>query len=129
MIDLAPHILPKIYLETTVISYLAARPSKDLITAAHQQLTREWWQNRRQDFDLFSSQLVIQESSAGDVGTAQSRLQLLSQIPLLVVNQACVSLGRALVDRGPIPQQAAVDASHIGNRDCPRNGPSANLEL
>jgi len=104
---------PKIYLETTVISYLAARPSKDLITAAHQQLTQEWWQDRRQDFDLFSSQLVVQESSAGDVVTAQSRLQLLSGIPLLVVNQACVSLGRALVERGPIPEKAAVDALHI----------------
>jgi hypothetical protein len=58
-------MLPRVYLETTVISYLAARPSKDLITAAHQQLTHDWWQNRRQDFDLFSSQLVVQESSAG----------------------------------------------------------------
>jgi len=106
-------MLFKVYLETTIISYLAARPSKDLITAAHQQLTHEWWQDRREDFDLFSSQLVVQESSAGDVAIAQSRLQLLSAIPLLVVNQACVSLGRALVDRGPIPQKAAVDALHI----------------
>ncbi|MGI8735406.1 MAG: type II toxin-antitoxin system VapC family toxin [Pyrinomonadaceae bacterium] len=106
-------MLPKSYLETTVVSYLAARPSKDLITAAHQQLTHEWWQNRRDDFDLFSSQLVVQESSAGDAAIAQSRLQLLSGIPLLVVNPACVSLGRALVDHGPIPKKAAVDALHI----------------
>ena len=106
-------MLPKIYLETTIMSYLAARPSKDLITAAHQQLTHEWWQSRRDDFDLFSSQLVVQESSAGDAGIAQSRLQLLSGIPLLVVNQACVLLGHALVDRGPIPKKAAVDALHI----------------
>jgi len=75
--------------------------------------THEWWQDRSEDFDLFSSQLVVQESSAGDVAIAQSRLQLLSGITLLVVNQACVSLGRALVDRGPIPQKAAVDALHI----------------
>ena len=105
---------PKIYLETTIISYLAARPSKDLITAAHQQITRDWWQNRRRDFDLFSSQLVIQESSAGDAGVAQMRLQLLSGISLLQVNADCVSLARALVERGPIPEKAAIDALHIG---------------
>lgn len=105
---------PKIYLETTIISYLAARPSKDLITAAHQQITRDWWQNRRRDFDLFSSQLVIQESSAGDTGVAQMRLQLLSGISLLQVTADCVSLARALVERGPIPEKAAIDALHIG---------------
>ena len=104
---------PKIYLETTIISYLAARPSKDLITAAHQQVTHDWWQHRRRDFDLFSSQLVIQESSAGDAAVAQTRLQLLSDIPLVQVSEDCVSLARALVEKGPIPEKAAVDALHI----------------
>ena len=104
---------PKIYLETTIISYLAARPSRDLITAAHQQVTRDWWQIRRGDFDLFSSQLVIQESSAGDAAVAKTRLQLLSDISLVQVNVDCVSLARALVERGPIPEKAAVDALHI----------------
>jgi PIN domain len=106
-------VAAKIYLETTIISYLAARPSKDLITAAHQQVTRDWWQYRRRDFDLFSSQLVIQESSAGDAVVAQTRLQLLSDISLVQVNVDCVSLARALVERGPIPEKAAVDALHI----------------
>jgi predicted nucleic acid-binding protein len=106
-------MLPKVYLETSVISYLAARRSKDLITAAHQELTHDWWQNRRASFDLFISQLVVQESSAGDAALAQSRLQLLSNLPLLVVNESCVSLGRSLVERGPIPQKAGVDALHI----------------
>ena len=104
---------PKIYLETTIISYLAARPSKDLITAAHQQVTHDWWQNRRGDFDLFSSQLVIHESTAGDPAVAKMRLQLLSGISLLQVNVDCVSLARSLVERGPIPEKAAVDALHI----------------
>jgi hypothetical protein len=57
---------PKVYLETTIPSYLMARPSRDLVTAAHQQITREWWETRRQDFDLFISQMVIDEASAGD---------------------------------------------------------------
>jgi hypothetical protein len=57
---------PKVYLETTIPGYLMARPSRDLVTAAHRQITREWWDTRRQDFDLFISQMVIDEASAGD---------------------------------------------------------------
>jgi hypothetical protein len=64
-------------------------------------------------FDLFSSQFVIQESSAGDAAVAQTRLQLLSDISLVQVNVDCASLARALVERGPIPEKAAVDALHI----------------
>ena len=74
---------PKAYLETSVISYLISRPSRDLIVAANQQLTQEWWQVRRQNFDLFISQLVIQEASAGDKDAAQRRLQAVVDIPLL----------------------------------------------
>ncbi len=57
---------PKVYLETTIVSYLTAKPSRDIIIAAHQELTNEWWENRRKHFDLFISQLVIQEAKAGD---------------------------------------------------------------
>jgi hypothetical protein len=61
---------PTVYLETTVPGYLAARPSRDLVTAAHQEITREWWDNRRGDFALFVSQMVLQEAGAGDVEAA-----------------------------------------------------------
>ena len=124
----ANNMLSKVYLETTMISYLAARRSKDLITAAHQQLTHDWWDNRRASFDLFISQLVVQESSAGDAAMAQSRLQLLSGIPLLVVNQACVSLGRSLVERANPAEGSRGRVAH-SHRDCSRNGLSANVEL
>src|SRR5205085_238609 len=103
----------KVYLETTVVSYLTARPSRDLVVAAHQQITQDWWTNRRPDFDLYASQLVIQEASAGDVQIAQSRLAALDQIPLLGVNKEATSLARLLVEKGPIPKKAAVDALHI----------------
>jgi hypothetical protein len=56
----------KVYIETSVISYLTARPSRDILVAANQQVTQEWWQNRREQFDLFVSQLVEQEISSGD---------------------------------------------------------------
>jgi hypothetical protein len=104
---------PKLYLETTVVSYLTARPSKDLIITAHQQLTQVWWENRSGDFDLYTSQLVVQESSSGEAGMAQRRLSVLDKVPMLAVNRACIALAGKLVDKGPIPQKASVDALHI----------------
>jgi hypothetical protein len=103
----------KVYIETTIVSYLTARPSRDLIVAAHQQLTQEWWENRRANFDLYTSQFVIQESSAGDAKMAQTRLEALEEIPLLGVTQEAVTLARTLVQKGPIPEKAEVDALHI----------------
>ena len=103
----------KVYIETTIVSYLTARPSRDLIMAAHQQLTQEWWENRRANFDLYTSQFVIQESSAGDAKMAQTRLEALEEIPLLSVTQEAVTLARTLVEKGPIPEKAEVDALHI----------------
>ena len=103
----------RVYIETTIVSYLAARPSRDLITAAHQQLTQDWWQTRRAHFTLYASQLVVQEASAGEAAMARKRLLLLEELPLLAISEACVGLGRSLVDRGPIPEKAAVDALHI----------------
>lgn len=103
----------KVYIETTIVSYLTARPSRDLIVAAHQQLTQEWWENRRANFDLYTSQFVLQESSAGDAKMAQTRLEALEEIPLLSVTQEAVTLARTLVQKGPIPEKADVDALHI----------------
>ena len=103
----------KVYIETSFISYLAARPSRDLVIAAHQQLTQEWWQNRRAHFVLYASQLVVQEAGAGEAEMAQKRLQLLEGLPLLALSEACVDLGLLLVGKGPIPKKAAVDALHI----------------
>jgi hypothetical protein len=104
---------PNLYTETTIVSYLTARPSRDLIVAAHQQLTQEWWEYRRANFNLFASLLVIQESSAGEAIMARKRLDALEGIPLLDVNKEAVGLARILVDKGPIPREAAVDALHI----------------
>jgi hypothetical protein len=77
----------RVYIETTIASYLTARPSRDLIIAAHQQLTQEWWDQRRASFDLYTSQLVIQEASAGEAAMAKKRLEALDGIPLLSLNQ------------------------------------------
>ena len=103
----------KVYVETSIISYLAARLSRDLITAAHQQITQEWWDNHRADFDLFISQLVVREASAGDELVAKKRLELIEQIPLLELNPQALDLAYALVQLGPLPEKASEDALHI----------------
>ncbi len=104
---------PKIYLETTIISYLTARPSRDLIVTAYQQITQEWWQRRRSEFDLFVSQLVIDEVSAGNTEAAQRRLQMVQNIPLLGLSEDGVTLANELIKSGTLPQKAGADAMHI----------------
>lgn len=104
---------PKIYLETTIISYLAARPSRDLVVAAHQQITQEWWQTRRAEFDLFVSQIVVQESSAGDKDAAERRLAILEGIPVLEQSEEATALAQELVNQMALPEKEVVDALQI----------------
>jgi hypothetical protein len=73
----------RVYLETTIPSYLTAWPSRDVVMAAHQQTTREWWESRRGEFELFISQFVIDEAALGDAGAAKRRLEVLANLPLL----------------------------------------------
>jgi len=104
---------PKIYIETSVISYLTARPSRDILIAANQQVTQEWWQARRLDFDLYVSQLVVQEISSGDVDAAEKRQQILSACSFLDITPEAVRLAERLIGQQVIPRQAAEDALHI----------------
>jgi predicted nucleic acid-binding protein len=99
--------------ETTVLSYLTARPSRDLVVAGHQQVTRDWWENRRSAFEVYISQLVVQEAQAGDPEAADRRLAILAGLPLIDVTSAAVVLGGTLVERRVIPRNAAADAMHI----------------
>ena len=89
---------PKLYLETTIPGSLAAWSSHDLIRAARQQITREWWDTRRLHFELFVSQVVIQEVSAGDQTAAAERLKLLENIAILQVSDEASILARELLD-------------------------------
>jgi predicted nucleic acid-binding protein len=104
---------PKIYIETTIVSYLAAHPSRDLVTAAHQQITQDWWENRRADFDLYVSQLVIQEITIGDEQAIQRRHQVIEGIKLLGLDEEVMLLARALIQDGALPKKAVGDALHI----------------
>jgi hypothetical protein len=104
---------PRVYVETTIISYLAAWPSRDLVTAAHQQVTHQWWQTRRGGFELYVSEAVIEEASSGDPDAATRRLALLQGIPVLEQGPDAAGLARQLVASVPLPRRAAVDALHI----------------
>ena len=102
----------RIYVETTVPSYLTAWSSRDLVRAAHQQITREWWA-RRDEFELYSSRLVVRECQAGDPRAAADRLAALADIPLLEQTSEAAALAEALARGVPLPERAVADALHI----------------
>ncbi len=102
-----------VYIESSVISYLTARGSRDLISAARQQLTQEWWGDSRQNVDLFVSPLVLKEVSDGDPNAAAKRVSMLSGIPELELTEEAVSLSDVLVAKGGLPKKAKDDALHI----------------
>lgn len=103
----------KIYLETSVISYLAAKPSRDLIVAANQQITEVWWDNYKDDYEIFVSQIVIEEASGGDPDASQRRLRVIEHTPLLGMTEDILKLGKQFIEAGILPQNAARDALHI----------------
>ena len=103
----------KVYIETTIVSYLCARPSKNAITFGRQQLTQEWWETRSTNFDLVVSELVFQEASAGNEEAAEKRLNFLSPLPSLSISEEAVSLSERLIRHGPIRKEYGEDALHI----------------
>jgi predicted nucleic acid-binding protein len=109
---------PRVYIETSVISYLTAKPSRDLVTAAHQEVTHEWWQNRRLAFELFYSEAVREEAAMGDPHAAAQRLDLLADLQLLEIPAQAMDLANALVDATALPAKAKVDALHIATAAC-----------
>jgi len=96
-----------------MISYLAARPSRDIVAAAHQQISLDWWERRRHDFDLVASLLVLNEARLGDPKAAQRRLAILEGIPLLEVTDDAQNLAVTIVREGLLPQASYPDALHI----------------
>jgi len=104
----------RVYIETSVLSYLTSRPTRDVVIAAHQELTRQWWDERSTAFDLVISELVHEEASKGDPEASCARLAAIERIPILKTSENAVSLAEHLVSGGPIPREYAADALHIG---------------
>ncbi|CAD7855265.1 MAG: hypothetical protein [Olavius algarvensis Gamma 1 endosymbiont] len=102
-----------VYLETSIIGYLVSRPSRDLITAANQQLTCDWWDDHREQYNLYVSETVIAECNTGDPQAARERMDAIGDIPILDVTEDAENLADELVKRIPLPENAEVDALHI----------------
>jgi hypothetical protein len=103
---------PKVYIETSVLSYLAARPSRDAIVAGNQATTRAWWE-RRTDFDLYISVFVLEESRIGDPRAAEARLQAISGVPEIEINSEVALIAEGLLSQASLPAKARLDALHI----------------
>jgi len=103
----------RVYIETSFVSYLTARPSRDVVIAGHQQTTLDWWDTRRDSYELCISQLVLGEAGVGDPQAAQERLEVLKDMTLLATTSEALGLAKELLRLGALPAKAADDAVHI----------------
>jgi len=101
-----------IYIETTIVSYLVANPSRDLILTAHQEITREWWREERARYRCVTSEEVLREVSLGDPAMSRRRVEALSEIPVLRVDDAVRLLAKELVQERLLPPAVISDALH-----------------
>ena len=118
----------RIYIESTIPSYVVARPARDLIQAARQQLTRDWWDFQREKHELFTSQVVLDEIAAGERAMAQRRLELMAGITLLDLTPAAESLADEVLQSGLLPADADGERAHCP-RQHSRHGYIADVEL
>lgn len=104
---------PAVYVETSVVSYLAARTSSDLVISAHQLITRQWWSDASTRYDLCTSALVYDEAQNGKPALAAKRVELLDKMRTLVPSPLIVDISRALIRAAALPPKALRDAEHI----------------
>ena len=102
-----------VYIETSIASYLTARPARDLLAAAWQNATNQWWDRPRQRFELVTSQLVVDESAEGHPDAARRRLGALAGIPHLSMPDPVTDLAARLLSEGALPEKATDDALHV----------------
>ena len=103
----------KVYIETSVISYLCSRPSRDLIAAANQEVTREWWEKERPRYDCFVSELVVKEAAGGDSDAATKRQAVIAQLNEIEVDSTVADVASELLLQTGFPHKVADDLTHI----------------
>lgn len=106
-------IMETVYIESSVLSYLVSRPSRDLIVAARQQITREWWEESKSGFECLVSQVVLDEIAEGNPEMAERRLEEARPMALLALDPSCVELAGRFLERRLIPPGEVRDALHI----------------
>lgn len=102
-----------VYIETTIVSFLVANPSRDAILGAHQQLTRQWWQNQRSAYQCLVSDETLTEAARGDAEQARLRLEALQKLPTLPITPEVENLADAILQSGSLPAAARSDAIHV----------------
>ncbi|MBN3940298.1 MAG: type II toxin-antitoxin system VapC family toxin [Nostoc sp.] len=102
-----------VYIETSIVGYLTARPSNNLILMANLEATPECWDTRRYQFMLYISQVVLDEIARGDTEIATKRLEIVRDFPLLEVSEAVQNLAGQFLAKSSLPPKAADDALHI----------------
>ena len=105
--------MPTVYLETTIPSYLVARPSRDIIVAAHQQITHDWWRDAREHFDIYISEIVLTEIRIGNPDVATRRLAIVEELPILEINDEVQNLVNIYAQRLGLTGRAQADLPHI----------------
>ncbi len=103
----------RVYIETSIISYLTARPSNDIRSAARQNSTFDWWQKHSPEFDLYVSEYVLTEAAGGNPDAAEKRLEALNSLPVLEVTNKVREISQSLLREGALPQKAELDSLHI----------------
>ena len=106
-------MIESLYLDTSIIGYLTIRPSTNLITASNSVITQNWWDTRRENFTLYISEVVLEELARGDQEIAIKRLDLISELPLLALNEAVEELAQQFLTKSNLPPKASDDALHI----------------
>jgi predicted nucleic acid-binding protein len=105
--------MAKVYVETSIVSYLTARSSRNLIAAAWQKETLDWWDLQRNRFELYISEVVVEEAGRGDKSAASRRLEALEGIQVLELDKRSVELAKTLINHGAVPRKALDDAFHL----------------
>jgi predicted nucleic acid-binding protein len=102
-----------VYIETSIVSYLTAKPTNDLLGAAWQKATIDWWDTQRDRFEIFTSDVTLEEAGRGDAEAAARRLESLADIPILPISESVVTFARALLRKDALPAKALDDSLHI----------------
>ncbi|EDN71364.1 conserved hypothetical protein [Beggiatoa sp. PS] len=104
---------PTVYVETSVISYLTAKSSRDIIASAKQQITQTWWNDIRHQFDIYISRLVLEEATQGNQEAADRRLEIIHRLPQVDITDNAIALAKLIMQNNCLPKKAENDALHI----------------
>ncbi len=105
--------MQKVYIETTIPSYIVSKTSRDIVIAAQQEITREWWESERHLYDLFVSEAVIAECSQGDVQLVKKRLEIIDNMAILPITEESLKLSNEYCVLLGIPEKSRIDSLHL----------------